>query len=89
MVGRRGGQAAAAWPEYDPAIAEAPEIIVPVQVNGKLRARLVVAAGIGEEELRAAVLADPKVRAYTVGRTVRKVNVAPGKRGTLVSVIAS
>jgi len=88
-LGKPGGLTAASWPPYDPVVAESPETVVPVQVNGKLRARLVVATGMADEEIRAVVLADPAVRTHIGTRTVRKVIVAPGQRGTLVSVIAN
>ena len=44
----------AAWPAYDADVAKADEIVVPVQVNGKVRSRLTVSADLSEEELRAA-----------------------------------
>ena len=39
-LGHAGGVVAAGWPEYDEAVAKAEEIVVPVQVNGKVRAPL-------------------------------------------------
>lgn len=72
------------WPEYDPALTKADEVEVPVQINGKLRARLIVPAGIGESELREAALADERVRALLDGKQVRKVIVVPGK---LVNIV--
>ncbi|HXE80530.1 MAG TPA: leucine--tRNA ligase [Vicinamibacterales bacterium] len=83
-LGHEGGLASAAWPTYDEAAAKAEEIVVPVQVNGKLRGRVTVAADASEEELKQAALADPAVQAHTRGREIRKVIVA---RGRLVSVV--
>jgi leucyl-tRNA synthetase len=74
----------APWPAFDPDVAKAEEIVVPVQVNGKVRSRLTVAAEASESELERLALADPAVRSYTSGRTVKKVVVA---RGRLVSVV--
>ncbi|HEX5474918.1 MAG TPA: leucine--tRNA ligase [Vicinamibacterales bacterium] len=79
-----GGIVAAGWPEYDEAVARAEEIVVPVQVNGKLRARLTVPTDIADEQLRASALADSQVRQYTDGHAVRKVVVAKGR---LVSIV--
>jgi leucyl-tRNA synthetase len=76
----------AGWPPYDEAVARAVEIVVPVQVNGRLRGRVTVAADASEEQLREAALADPAVIAHTKGRTVRKVIVA---RGKLVNVVVA
>ena len=85
-LGHRGGLAAARWPEYDEAVAKALEIVVPVQVNGKLRGRLTVPADTSEEQLRELALADPHVRPHIEGRAVKKVVVA---RGRLVSIVAA
>jgi leucyl-tRNA synthetase len=65
-------------------VARADEIVVPVQVNGRLRSRLTVPADASEEQLRNAALADPAVQGYTAGKTVRKVVIA-GSR--LVNVV--
>ncbi len=82
--GHPGGIVAAGWPEYDEAVAKASEVVIPVQVNGKLRGRVTVAADAGDDELRAAALADPQVRLHVDGKTVKKVVVA---RGKLVSIV--
>jgi len=84
MLGHPEGLTRTAWPAFDPEIAKAEEIVVPVQVNGKLRARLTVPAEIGEEELRERALA--AVASYTAGKTVKKVVVA---KGPLVSVVVA
>ena len=49
LLGHRGGVTAAGWPQYQEDVARASEITVPVQVNGKVRARLTVPADISEE----------------------------------------
>jgi leucyl-tRNA synthetase len=75
---------AAGWPGHDPAVAAEEAIVVPVQVNGKVRGRLSVPAGIDEASLEAAALADPAVRTHTDGKTIVKVVVAKGR---LVSIV--
>ena len=84
MLGHKGGLSAARWPEFDAEVAKADEIVVPVQINGKLRSRLTVHAGATEAELEALALADPAVKAHTDGKTIRKVVVAKGKLVSLV-----
>jgi leucyl-tRNA synthetase len=74
------------WPKFDPDLIKADEIEVPVQVNGKLRARLTVPAGTDEATLRETALADPRIRELITGKHVRKVIVVPGK---LVNVVVS
>lgn len=85
MLGHCDGLANASWPSYDPVVARSSEIVVPVQVNGKLRGRLTVPADITEDALREAALAEASVRLHTAGKTVQKVIVA---RGKLVNVVA-
>ncbi len=74
----------ATWPAYDADVAKAEEVVVPVQVNGRVRSRLTVPAEVSEQELERLALADPAVQTYTTGKTVKKVVVA---RGRLVSVV--
>ncbi len=73
------------WPEYDPDAVVDEELLVVVQVNGKLRSKLTVAADTGEDELKTLALADEKIATFLVGLTVRKVICVPGK---LVNIVA-
>ena len=84
-LGHADGLAVARWPEFDPAVAKAETLVVPVQVNGKVRARLTVDADSDDAALEAEALIAPQVQAYLVGKTVTKVVVA---RGRLVSIVA-
>ncbi len=72
------------WPKFDPALTKADEIEVPVQINGKVRLRLMVPAEISKEELEKTALADERVRQLIEGKQVRKVIVVPGK---LVNIV--
>jgi leucyl-tRNA synthetase len=85
-LGHADGIVAAGWPAFDEAVAKPDEIVVPVQVNGKLRARLTVPADTSEEKLRELALAHPQVRTYLEGKEVKKVVVA---RGKLVSIVVA
>src|SRR6185436_3357723 len=84
MIGHAKGLTAATWPEFSANVAKAEEIVVPVQVNGKVRARLTVAAHTSESELQRLDLADPPVTTHTAAKTVRKVVVAKAR---LVSIV--
>jgi leucyl-tRNA synthetase len=84
MLGHETGLVRAAWPSYNAEVAKAEEMVIPVQVNGKVRSRLTVHAEASEQELEQLALADPQVRTYTSGKTVKKVVVAKGR---LVSVV--
>ena len=67
------------WPTYDPALLKDDEVEVPVQVNGKLRGRVTVAAEADRDTLEAAARADEKVAAFLEGKAIKKVVVVPGK----------
>jgi leucyl-tRNA synthetase len=72
------------FPEADPAYLVDETVEYPVQVNGKVRGRVVVAADADEDALKAAAMADEKVRAFLAGATPRKVIVVPGRLVNLV-----
>lgn len=74
------------WPAYDKALTQAEEVEVPVQVNGKLRSKIRVAADAHEGTLKAAALADEKIKGLIQGKTIVKVIVVPGK---LVNIVVS
>ena len=86
MTGHAGGLSKASWPSFDEAVAKADEIVVPVQVNGKLRSRLTVPADTPESELRERALADPAVRPHIDGKTIKSVVVVKGK---LINVVVA
>jgi leucyl-tRNA synthetase len=85
-TGHEGGLTTAGWPTFDPEAARPEEMVVPVQVNGKVRSRLTVPVDTPESELQRLALEDPAVRNHTAGRTVRNVVVA---RGKLVNIVVS
>jgi leucyl-tRNA synthetase len=72
------------WPVADAELARREELEIPIQVNGKLRSRVIAAPDVSEEELRASALADERVRALTDGHEVLKVIVVPRR---LVNVV--
>ena len=85
-LGHSGGIVAAGWPMFDESVAKAEEVVIPVQINGRLRARLTVPADVSEEQLRQIALSDPAVVKHLEGKTVRKVVIANGR---LVSIVAN
>ena len=79
---RLGHAESLAWepfPEADPALLVDDAVEVPVQVNGKVKARVSVAMGLSADDLEAAVRADPKVAELLDGASVRKVVAVPDK----------
>ncbi|MBE3573847.1 MAG: leucine--tRNA ligase [Firmicutes bacterium] len=72
------------WPQWDEAALAAEEVTVVVQVNGKVRDRLVLPADTPEEVLRQKALQLPKIQPFLAGRTVDKVVSVPGR---LVNIV--
>jgi leucyl-tRNA synthetase len=72
------------WPQVDEQAAREDEIVLVIQVNGKLRDRISMPAGVTDEEARHAALANEQVQKHLEGRTPRQVIVVPGK---LVNVV--
>src|SRR6266851_425820 len=84
LLGHVDGLAKAKWPSFDAKVAKADEVVVPVQINGKLRARVKAPADATEDQLREIALADATVRTHTAAKTIRKVVVG---KGPLVSIV--
>jgi leucyl-tRNA synthetase len=72
------------FPQADPAYLVEDTVEYPVQVNGKVRGRVVVAADADDDTLKAAALGDEKVQAFLAGAVPRKVIVVPGRLVNLV-----
>ena len=79
MLGEKGSLLRASWPKYDPALAKEEEVEIPVQVNGKLRGRVLVPADADEDLVKQRGLADEKVKAAIAGKKIVKIIYVPGK----------
>ncbi len=84
MIGEKGNLLKAPWPKYDPALAAEEEIEIPVQINGKLRGRVVVPADATNDQVEQAALADEKVKAAMAGKQIVKKIIVPKK---LVNIV--
>ncbi|MGA9814065.1 MAG: leucine--tRNA ligase [Terriglobales bacterium] len=84
MLGEKGSLLRAPWPKYDPALAKEDEVELPVQVNGKLRSHIVVAADASDELVRERALAAEKIVTLIGGKQIVKLIVVPGK---LVNIV--
>jgi leucyl-tRNA synthetase len=73
-----------AWPSYDEALAKEEEREIPVQVNGRLRSKILVRDDISKEELEEAALNDPRIKPLLAGNKSMKVIVVPNKLVNLV-----
>ena len=88
LIGNEDGILAnsARFPEYRAELAKAEEIEIPVQVNGKLRSRVMASPETSNEELEKMALADEKVREHTDGKEIVKVIVVPKR---LVNIVVN
>jgi len=85
-LGGEGLICRAPWPQADPALLARAEIIMPIQVNGKRRAEISLAADADPKTVEAAALSDEAVKRHIDGLTVRKVVVVPGR---IVNIVAN
>jgi leucyl-tRNA synthetase len=72
LLGEKSNLLKVPWPKYDPELAKEEEMEIPVQVNGKLRSKVVVAPGTSEAETLAKALADEKVQGHVAGKEIVK-----------------
>jgi leucyl-tRNA synthetase len=78
-TGHSQSLARTSWPDYNPEAAREEELVIVVQVNGKVRSRLTVPPDIEEEELKQLALADEKTAKFVSDRPIRKIIVVRNK----------
>jgi len=86
MLGHGDALGRAAWPEYQPHLAEEEQFEVVVQINGRLRGKILVEGGLTEDELAERALADPRIAMLTARQRVVKKIVVPNK---LVNIVVA
>jgi leucyl-tRNA synthetase len=84
QLGHDGSLAYEPWPAYDESMLVEDTIELPVQVNGKLRARITVPAGADQDEILRTALANERIAEMTEGKQVVKKIVVPGKMVNIV-----
>jgi len=72
------------WPEWDEEVAREEKIELVIQVNGRLRSRLLIPIGLPDDEIRAMALQEQKIKDMVSGKTIKKVIVVKGK---LVNIV--
>ena len=77
-------QSGAKFPIADESLAKSNELEIPIQINGKLRARVSASPETSTEHLQVMALADPKVKEYTEGKQIVKIIVVPKR---LVNIV--
>jgi leucyl-tRNA synthetase len=72
------------WPEYSPAALEEEQLLIILQVNGKVRGKMTVPADIQRDQVETDALAEPKVRAFIGGKKVQRIVYVPRR---LVNIV--
>jgi leucyl-tRNA synthetase len=83
-LGHREGLTHAPWPRFDPAVLKRAELLLVVQVNGKVRARITVPAEASDEQVEAAALNHAQVKKAVDGHPIKQVIIVPNR---LVSIV--
>ena len=84
QLGRTGPAFRQPWPQWDAELAKEDLLEIPVQVNGKLRSKIMVAIGTPQAELEKLAQADAKIQPLLEGKTIAKLIVVPDK---LVNIV--
>ncbi len=84
MLGNSGGITKVRWPDYRQDLAAEEEYEIVVQINGKVRGKIVVSDGLGDEELKTRAMQDVHVAALVAGKELAKVVVVPKR---LVNIV--
>jgi leucyl-tRNA synthetase len=74
------------WPVADEKYLQEDEVEMVVQVNGKVRERLMVAHDVTEDEVKETALESEKVKVFTIGKEIKKIIFVPGKLINIVVV---
>jgi leucyl-tRNA synthetase len=84
MLDEKSSLLRAPWPKYEAALAKEDEVELAVQINGKVRSRIVVPSDSSEDPVKEAALADEKVQAAIAGKQIVQIRVIPGR---LVNIV--
>jgi len=86
VLGNSESVADASWPSVDEKALVRSTITLVLQVNGKVRGKIEVAADISKQEIEQIALADENVQRFIEGNTIRKIIVVPGR---LINIVAN
>jgi leucyl-tRNA synthetase len=83
-LGNRESIVKTQWPDYDPEAVLEDEILIVIQVNGRLRDRMTIPASYGEEEVKTWALKSERIRKLVEGKEIKRVVLVPRK---LVNIV--
>ena len=84
MLGNQGGLSKAKWPVYREDLTREEQIEMIIQINGRLRGKMLVEEDLGEDETRERAMTDPRIAPLLAGKQMVKVVVVPKK---LVNIV--
>jgi len=84
QLGQREDLDRVSWPTYSPEALEAEELLIVVQINGKVRGKITVSADLAREQIESEALTEPKVAGFLRGKKVQRVVYVPGR---LVNIV--
>ena len=79
LLGHETSIVKVAWPTFNENLTKTDELLIVVQVNGKVRQRIVVSSNASQEDIKNQALHDPKIEEQTQGKEIKKVIFVPGK----------
>jgi leucyl-tRNA synthetase len=85
-MGKGGSIMKTPWPDYDREAIVEEEVLIVIQVNGKVRDRVTVSSSMGEEEIKGVALEREKVRRHIQDKAVKRVILVPGK---LINIVCA
>jgi leucyl-tRNA synthetase len=84
LLGHKTSLVQIEWPIYNESLTKTEELLIVVQVNGKVRQRITVPACASQDDIKSQALGDPKIEEQTKDKEVKKVIMVPGK---LVNIV--
>ena len=79
MLGFSGGLSQAKWPAYSEDLAREEQVEIPIQINGRVRAKILVDAGLSEEETISLARKEPRIAELIEGKQIVKIIFVPNK----------
>ncbi|MBI3353893.1 MAG: leucine--tRNA ligase, partial [Nitrospirae bacterium] len=84
VLGNKGSVMDIPWPKYNEGAIKTEDVLIVIQINGKLRGKITLSAGTAEEEVKKGALEDERIKELIAGKAIRKVIVVKDK---LVNIV--
>ena len=84
VLGNKGSVMDIPWPKYNEGAIKTEDVLIVIQINGKLRGKITLSAGAAEDEVKKGALEDERIKELIAGKAIRKVIVVKDK---LVNIV--